>query len=535
MGGVKDAIVTEILVKAGERVEKDASLLTLEGDKATMEVPAPKAGTIKEIKFKVGDKLSEGDEIFVVELDSSSHAESLKTAEPAKAASIVQTAAQITEPVHPSTGAVQDKIMRVPDLGGAKTAIVVEILVKPGDSVTQGDSIVTLEGDKATMEIPSAETGTVKQIKVKVGDALSEGHELMIVEVSSPLDSAAKSQVDRASAVVKTPPSAEVVASVAALVQEPASSTAASPSESNHDTHAGPGVRRFARELGVDLSKVVGQGRKGRILLEDVQAYVKSVMKQSNTAGASSASWAPPAAPQIDFSRFGDIEIQPLIKIKRLTGQNTHRSWITVPHVTQFDEADITELEAFREAAKKEAEQQGYKLTPLIFIMKAVVAALKKYPSFNASLSANGEDLILKKYYHIGVAVDTPNGLVVPVIRDVNQKGLSELAVELAQISKKAREKGLSMNEMQGSCFTISSLGGIGGTAFTPIVNAPDVAILGVSKAQMKPVYQQNNFVPRLMLPLSLSYDHRVIDGAEAARFITYLSSMLSDIRRLLI
>lgn len=431
------------------------------------------------------------------------------------------------------------EIIKVPDLGGAQTVDVIEILVTPGDTIEKEDSLVTLEGDKASMEIPAPLSGTVKEIQIKLGDKVSEGSAILTLETAA-------SEISKETAESNTETPAEEppkpVAATPQAVSEQAKppetavtseTSVAAPSSSGEAVHAGPAVRRLAREFGVDLNRVTGSGEKQRILKEDVQKFVKSALAGGGASSGNGLAVAP--APVIDFSQFGETELKPLSKIKRLTGVNTHRSWVTVPHVTQFDEADITELEAFRKHKKAEAEKQGYKLTPLVFIMKALVKALQHFPSFNASLDPTGEQLILKKYYNIGVAVDTPNGLVVPVIRDVDQKGLFELSKELRDISTKAREKGLMPNEMSGGCMTISSLGGISGTAFTPIVNTPEVAILGVSKSQMKPVYQNGEFVPRLILPLSLSYDHRVIDGAEAARFSGYLSQLLSDIREVLL
>lgn len=426
------------------------------------------------------------------------------------------------------------KEVKIPDIGGATDVDVIEVFVKPGDKVNKEQSLITLEGDKATMEIPSPYAGTVENVKIKVGDKVSEGALILTMQVD---ETAATTEKTAAPTPTAAPapsrpeaekPAPEKPAPVAAAPTPP--SAVLTEAKSFADVHAGPAVRQMARELGVDLPRVRGTGPKGRILKEDVQAFVKAELQKAKSGGL-----GVPPAPIIDFSKFGEIETKPLNKIKRLTGVNVHRSWITVPHVTQFDEADITEMEAFRQIQKEAAEKEGVKLTPLVFLMKAVVNALKEFPIFNASLDASGENLIYKKYYHIGIAVDTPNGLVVPVIRNVDCKNMLELAKELADISKKAREKGLTIAEMSGSCFTISSLGGIGGTAFTPIVNTPDVAILGVSRSSMKPVYKDGQFVPRLILPLSLSYDHRVIDGADGARFIVYLSKHLAEIKTLLL
>jgi pyruvate dehydrogenase E2 component (dihydrolipoamide acetyltransferase) len=425
------------------------------------------------------------------------------------------------------------KTIEIPDIGGAENVDVIEVLVKPGDKIQKESSLITLESEKASMEVPSPYAGTVKEVKVKVGDKVSQGSAIVSVDVAEegkaePAAIAKKEAKEEPKKVEEKPVEKKEAAPAAVTKPQAPPITKATASA---EVYAGPAARRLARELGVELSAVPGSGPKNRVMKDDIKAYVKAELaKPKGTAG-----FVMPAAPQVDFAKFGSIEIQPLNKIKKLTGINVHRSWITVPHVTQFGEADITELEAFREQQKAAVEKRGVKLTPLVFIMKAVVAALKAMPQFNSSLDASGENLILKKYYHLGVAVDTPNGLVVPVVRDVDKKGVFELAKELAEISKKAREKGLSLNEMQGSCFTISSLGGIGGTAFTPIVNTPDVAILGVSKSSIKPIYQNGAFMPRLMLPLSLSYDHRVIDGADGARFMVHLTEWLTDIRTLLL
>lgn len=407
-----------------------------------------------------------------------------------------------------------------PDLGGAAEVTVIEILVKVGDTIAADTAIVTLESDKATMEVPSSDAGVVKEIKVAVGDTIASGSVLLVLEAAGAAAKVeTKSEVPaKTAAPAPAPVKAAPVAASAAAVQP------------EGDVHAGPGVRRLASELGLNLALVAGSGPKKRVLKEDVLGFYKNQILQSSGGGM-----AFPAAPAIDFSKFGPIDTKALSRIKKISGKNLQRNWATIPHVTQFAEADITELEAFRQAQKGELEKQKIKLTPLVFIMKAVVKALKEFPNFNSSLDASGENLIMKNYFHLGVAVDTPDGLVVPVIRDVDKKGVMELAKELAQISEKARNKQLLPGDMQGGCFSISSLGGIGGTAFTPIINAPEVAILGVSKTAYKPVYQDGAFVPRLMLPLSLSYDHRVVDGADGARFIVHLTNMLSDIRNLLL
>ncbi|HUL41800.1 MAG TPA: dihydrolipoyllysine-residue acetyltransferase [Burkholderiales bacterium] len=432
------------------------------------------------------------------------------------------------------------KEVLVPDIGDFKNVPIIEVLVKPGDVVKQEDPLLTLESDKATMDIPSPYSGVVKTLKIKVGDKVSEGAALLSIELGANAAAAAPVKIaeTKATPASSTSVSTEQDKIVAApakaehrdLGPQPPPRLPATP-EGPQLAHASPSVRRFARELGVDLSGITGSAPKNRILKEDVQAYVKGELARPRPG----AGFTLPEMPQVDFAKFGAVESVPLSRIKKLAGANLLRNWVSIPHVTQHDQADITDLEAFRKSSSAETEKQGFKLTMLSFLIKACVTALKAHAEFNASLDKSGENLILKKYYHIGVAVDTPEGLVVPVIRDCDRKGVFDLARELADVSRRARDKKLSSAEMQGGCFSISSLGGIGGTAFTPIINAPEVAILGVSKAQIKPVYKDAQFVPRLMLPLALSYDHRVIDGAAAARFTTYLCSVLSDIRRLLL
>jgi len=450
-------------------------------------------------------------------------------------------------------GAIKEVL--VPDIGDFKNVDVIEILVKPGDTVAKEQSLVTLESDKATMEIPSPDAGVVKEIRVKVGDKISEGSPIVVLEAGeaaarppapvepapapAPAPSARAASAPVAAAERPEPPM-EAVLEALSQARSVSAPVPAGPGPENGSfkPHASPSVRKFARELGVDLARVSGSGPKGRILQNDVQAFVKGVMGQAPAPAAGPAAggalpFALPEWPKVDFAKFGPVETRPLSRIKRISGANLHRNWISIPHITQFDEADITDLEAFRKGASGESEKQGFKLTLLAFLLKASVTALRQHPEFNASL--DGETLVVKKYYHIGVAVDTPDGLVVPVIRDVDRKGVFDLARELAEVSKLARDKKLKPGDMQGGTFSISSLGGIGGTAFTPIINAPEVAILGVSRSTMRPVFKDGQFVPRLMLPLSLSYDHRVIDGALAARFTSYLSSVLSDIRRSLL
>ncbi|MFK5912892.1 MAG: dihydrolipoyllysine-residue acetyltransferase [Woeseiaceae bacterium] len=427
--------------------------------------------------------------------------------------------------------------VKVPDIGDFDEVEIIEVLVAVGDQVAEEDSLITVETDKATMEIPSSHSGTVKEIKVKVGDTISQGGLVVVIESSGAVAAEVKEEAPTPAAepvAVKEAPK-PAPAALPAVESKPSPTANINP-VSFKNAHASPAIRKFARDLGVDLSKVSGSGRSSRIVKEDVQAFVKNVM---STGGGSvkggGAALGVEAMPYIDFSKFGEIETKPLSKINKLTGKFLHRNWVTIPHVTQFDEADITSLEAFRKQSNKEYEKEGVKFTLLSFIMKAVAAGLKKYPRFNSSLDATGENLIMKNYFHVGVAVDTPDGLVVPVIRDVDKKSIVDISIELRELSIKARDKKLKPSDMQGGCMSISSLGGIGGTKFTPIVNAPEVAILGVSKAEMKPVWNGSEFEPKLMCPFSLSYDHRVVDGAEGARFVTYIGLLLADARRLLL
>ncbi|OGT35462.1 MAG: dihydrolipoyllysine-residue acetyltransferase [Gammaproteobacteria bacterium RIFCSPHIGHO2_12_FULL_37_14] len=431
------------------------------------------------------------------------------------------------------------KNILTPDLGGVSDVTVIEILVKPGDTIEKDTTIVTLESDKATLEVPSTDAGKVKEIKVKVGDKVSTDSTLLILEATATEQVTTKEtpspppKESQRSEKISTTSTIEEPIKTSFQQEEPRSQPILTGTlETNNDVHAGPGVRRLARELGVNLALVLGTGPKQRIVKEDVQVFVKTQLGQMQ-GGTTLAPFS--SLPTIDFSKFGQVDVQALSRIKKISGKNLQRNWMMIPHVTQFGEADITSLEEFRQSQKADLEKQRVKLTPLVFVMKAAVASLKAFPHFNASLDNSGEHLVMKKYFHIGVAVDTPDGLVVPVVRDVDKKGLLELAKELAQLSEKARNKQLTPGEMQGGCFSISSLGGIGGTAFTPIINYPEVAILGVSKASYKPVYEEGTFVPHLMLPLSLSYDHRVIDGADGARFMNHITNMLSDIRNLLL
>ncbi|MFC3912685.1 pyruvate dehydrogenase complex dihydrolipoyllysine-residue acetyltransferase [Pseudaeromonas sharmana] len=515
--GGDEVAVTEILVKVGDTVSADQSLLTVEGDKASMEVPAPFAGVVREIKVATGDKVSTGSLIMVFEVAGAAPAVAVAAA-PAPAVAVAASAEQQ---------------VNVPDIGGDEVAVT-EILVKVGDTVSADQSLLTVEGDKASMEVPAPFAGVVKAIQVQVGDKVATGSAIMLFEVAG----AAPAPVAVAPAAVAAvaAPAAVATPAPAAKVEEKGDFVA-----NEAYVHASPAVRRLAREFGVNLAKVKGSGRKGRIQKEDVQAYVKDAIKRAESAPAAGAAGGAGLGvlpwPKIDFAKFGAVEEVELTRIQKISGPNLHRNWVMIPHVTQFDETDITDLEAFRKEQNVIADKQqlGFKITPLVFILKAAAKALEAHPRFCSSLSEDGSKLIMKKYIHIGVAVDTPNGLVVPVVRDVNKKGIYELSQDLAEISKKARAGKLTASDMQGGCFTISSLGGIGGTSFTPIVNAPEVAILGVSKSDFKPQWNGKEFVPRLMLPLALSYDHRVIDGADGARFITTLSGALADIRRLVL
>jgi len=549
IGDFHDVEIIEILVKPGDRVEAEDPLITLESDKASMEIPSPQAGVVGEIRVALGDKLNQGD--LILTLQSAGTEAAPAEAEPVvQAAELVEDAPSALPPPAPEaapaaspTPAATTEVreVRLPDIGDFHDVELIELLVSVGDRVEAEQSLLTLESDKATMEIPAPFAGQVKSLAVKLGDKLNEGDLIGTIETAG----AAPVEATAAAAAAPTP-SVEEVTVEAAEVARPAGEkeqlrrpVAARPSDAPRSrAHASPGVRRFARELGVDLHYVAGSGPKGRIVKEDIQAFVKRALAEGAPAAAPAAGGGAlqlPGVPAVDFAKFGEIEEQALGRIKKLSGAHLHRSWLNVPHVTQFDEADITELEAFRKARKDEAAKAEVKLTFMPFLMKAVCKALAVYPQFNSSLSTDGEKLILKKYMHIGVAVDTPNGLVVPVIRDVDKKGVFDLARDLGEMSAKARAGKLAPADMQGGCISISSLGGIGGTQFTPIVNAPEVAILGISRAEMRPKWDGTAFAPRLMMPFSLSYDHRVIDGAEGVRFTTYLGELLGDIRRLLL
>ncbi|WP_274370593.1 pyruvate dehydrogenase complex dihydrolipoyllysine-residue acetyltransferase [Morganella morganii] len=515
--GGDEVDVTEIMVSVGDTVTEEQSLITVEGDKASMEVPSPMAGVVKEIKVAVGDKVSTGSLIMVFEV--------------AGAAPAAQPAAAAPAPAAAAPAVAADKEIHVPDIGGDEVDVT-EIMVSVGDTVTEEQSLITVEGDKASMEVPSPMAGKVKEIKVAVGDKVKTGSLIMVFEVAGAAPAPAAQPAAAA-------PAAAAPASAPAAKAAPAAAPAAGNDFVENDAyvHASPVIRRLAREFGVNLAKVKGTGRKGRILREDVQAYVKDAVKRAEAAPAAAGGGLPGMLPwpKVDFSKFGEVEEVELSRIQKLSGANLSRNWVMIPHVTLMDEADITDVEEFRKQQNKEAEkkQLGVKITPLVFVMKAAAKALVDMPRFNSSITEDAQRLILKKYVNIGIAVDTPNGLVVPVIKDVNKKGILELSYELAEISKKARNGKLTSSDMQGGCFTISSLGGIGTTGFAPIVNAPEVAIMGLSRSSMKPVWDGKQFVPRLILPMSLSFDHRVIDGADGARFITLINQYMSDLRRL--
>lgn len=522
IGGSKEVDVIEIMVKPGDTVTIDMPLVTLESDKASMEIPASAEGVVDKILLSIGQKVSEGDVILTLKTDAAAQAVKSNVGDKNPESAAMKAPIETTTVSAPKANSTT-VIIPVPDIGGAKGVDVIEIMVSVGDTIVKDSSIVTLEGDKATMEIPSPVAGLVEKVLIKVGDKVEQGVALLEVKTQSESATSAPKVAEVES------PATEPVKSLAANTAERSVSVAAP----SGNFAAGPAVRRIAREFGIPLAEVPGSGRKNRISLEDVKRFVQQRLAMpSRTSGSGMGL---PEAPVIDFAQFGPIETKALNKIKRLTGQNLHRSWLHVPHVTQFDEADITELESFRKEIAAQAKPEDAKITMLAFVCKAVSRVLQEFPSFNASLDSSGENLILKQYVHIGIAVDTPNGLVVPVIRNVDKKNIGELAKDMQELSLKARNKSLTPQDMSGGCFTISSLGGIGGTAFTPIVNFPEVAILGLSRSEMKPKYQNGAFVPRLMLPLSLSYDHRVIDGAEAARFTQRLAGLLTDMRKMIL
>lgn len=530
IGGAEGIDVIEVCVAVGDSVDEGDSILVLESDKASMEVPSPASGTVTSIRVKEGDKVSEGDSVLVlVSVDA--------VASPASSVSPACSSVSVVESVNPvetiSAPASKTLDVTVPDIGGSAVDVI-EISVRVGDVVEDGDTLIVLESDKASMEIPSPKAGKVLSISIQEGDKVSQDNPILVLEVSGGAEEASTPSTS-VSAPTSPPPqqSAAKAASQASPEKSTASESAAKGSGS--DVYAGPAVRKLARQLGVNLSEVKAAGPRGRISKDDVKAFVKTRLqkKPENLAAALSSGVGIPQVPEVDFAKFGEVEVEKMSKLSKMIAANMTRNWLNVPHVTQFDDADVTDLEEFRSSMKKEAEKTGVKLTPLPFLLKACAMALNQEPSFNVSLHADGEHIVRKKHVHIGIAVATPTGLVVPVIRDVDKKGLLQLAEESSILAKKARDGKLLPKDMQGGCFTISSLGAIGGTGFTPIVNCPEVAILGVSKSTIKPFWDGEAFIPRQMLPLSLSYDHRAVNGADAGRFFTYLTTLLADVRRL--
>lgn len=526
IGGAEGVEVIEISVKVGDVLAEGDSIVVLETDKASMEIPADVAGKVVAIKVNLGDKVSQGDLLLEVEAEGATAQEAQPEVSATAAPAAVAPAAQ-------SASATSELTLKVPDIGGAEGVEVIEISVKAGDDVEEGDSIIVLETDKASMEIPAEASGKLLSLAINVGDKVSQGSVIGVLAVQGSAPAAATPAPAASTQSAPAPAPAAAPVSVAS-VSEPEGDDEDEDNSDDSDVYAGPAVRKLARQLGVDLAKVSGSGPRGRLQKDDVRNYVKPIV-QAVQSGGSVGGAGIPKIPAVDFAKFGEIEVVKMSKIKKLTADNMSRNWLNVPHVTQWDDADITDLEEFRKALKAEAEKRGSKLTPMPFIMKACAAALVAEPTFNVSISADGESIVHKKYVNIGMAVDTPNGLVVPVIRNVDKKGLWELADEINAIAKKARDGKLLPADMQGGCFTISSLGAVGGNGFTPIVNAPEVAILGVSRAQVKPVWNGKEFVPRNMLPLSLSYDHRAINGGDAGRFFTYLTGVIADVRRLLL
>lgn len=537
LGDSAEVEVIEILVEVGQTITENESLIVLESDKAAMEIPAPKSGVIKSISIKLGDEVSEGDEILVLEMEGSNAAEA--ESEPAPKAEAPKAAEPKAEPAPakaPESTSASSTIetITVPDLGGDSDVEVIEVHVAVGDKIKVEDALVTLESDKAAMEVPSPKAGVVKSVSIKVGDQVSKGSAIIELEVSGAAASAPEPAAAAKPAAAEPAPAPKTASPAAAKSSAPAAKTAevpvvAAPTDGSN-VYAGPAVRKLARELGVDLAQVGGSGAKSRILKEDIHGFVKARLQAP--AGGSAASMMS-AVPDIDFSQFGSVEEVPMSKLHKLTAVNMQRNWSTVPHVAQFNEADITDLEDFRSQMRAEADKRGVKLTFLPFLLKACAKVLEEYKQFNVSLHSSGEYLIQKHYIHIGVAVATEAGLVVPVIRDVDKKSIWQLAEEVVQMSEKAKSRRLTKDDMQGACFTISSLGALGGTGFTPIVNAPEVAILGVSKTQVKPVYINGALQPRKMLPLTLSYDHRAVNGVDGGMFATYLAELLGDIRKL--
>lgn len=546
IGGFEDVEIIDVLVAPGDAVKPEDPLITLESDKATMDVPAPNAGIVQDLKVHVGDKVSQGVLILTLAESPSDRQQAEPKTEPAPAPEQSPQLAPPSMPQAPTESAGGSAVgleVRVPDIGGFENVPVIEVLVAAGDHVAPEDPLITLESDKATMDVPAPQGGTVTGLHVAVGDEVSQGS--LIVSLAPEVQAAAAV----APAGQEGMPSEKPIPALDAGSAPAAKSAAPAPTQMRvHQPppslpppvekaggalpHASPSVRYLAREFGVELSQVRGSGPKGRILKSDVQAFVKSELSKTGEGGGKVAI---PTMPEIDFSEFGTVDIQDLPRIKKIAGAHLHRAWLTIPHVTHHEEADVTEMEDFRKSLKEDAEKQGVRVTGLLFLMKALVAAMREFPLFNASLTPDGQRLVYKKYFHIGIATDTPRGLLVPVVRDVDKKGIWELAAETGEMSARAREGKLGADELRGGCMSISNLGGIGGTAFTPIVNAPEVAILGISRARMQPIWNGEEFVPRLMMPLDLSYDHRVVDGAEAARFSAFLCEVLGDVRRMLL
>ncbi len=552
IGDFAEVAVIELLVKPGDTVKAEQSLITVESDKASMEIPSSQAGVVKELKVAIGDKVAEGSVVLMLEVAGAAAAPAPAAAPAAPpAAALAASSAPATAATVPAPAASAGPVnVLVPDIGDFDSVAVIEVMVKPGDTIKVEQSLITVESDKASMEIPSSHAGVVKEVKVKVGDKVAKGSLVVVVDAvggsAAPAPAAAPAAASAAApaaATASAPAPAPVVEKAASAVAMPAHEPTA---PKGALPHASPTIRKLARELGVPLEEVKGSGPKGRITHEDVQGFVKGVMSGATQTQAQKAKAPAPAAggasgafpgllawPNVDFAKFGEVERKALGRIKKISGANLHRNWVIIPHVTNHDDCDITDLEAFRVQLNKENEKSGIKVTMLAFMIKAAVAALKKFPEFNASL--DGDTLVLKKYFHIGFAADTPNGLMVPVIKDADKKGVFQISIEMGDLAKKARDGKLSPAEMSGGCFSISSLGGIGGRYFTPIINAPEVSIMGVCKSAIEPKWDGKAFQPRLMLPLSLSWDHRVIDGAAAARFNAFFGSVLTDFRRVLL
>ncbi len=538
IGDFKEIAVIEVLAAVGDIVAAEDSLITLESDKATMDVPSPVAGRVVAVHVAPGALVSCGTHIADIETDADSAADSpektnVKEPEEPQSSTPQKAEENVAETNNSTTTAAATAVKEVltPDIGDFSGVAVIEILVKVGDVVAVEDSLLTLESDKATMDIPSPFAGTIQEIGIGVGDKISQGDFIARIATTESVESPSSSPTPPPKAAADVADSASPASSTTTDAKRaPPLPPVVQTTDNFGKAHASPSVRKFARELGANLQEIKGSGQRGRILKSDVQLHVKAAMQNQNT---SQAGGALPVVPAVDFSKFGEIEVHPLSRIRKLSAANLSRNWLVAPHVTQFAEADITDMDEFRKSLAEETKKEGYRMTPLAFFIRAAVMALKQFPQFNSSLQADGENLAHKKYFNIGVAVDTPGGLVVPVVRDAARKGLTDIARELGELSTRARDGKLKAADMQGGCFTISSLGGIGGSFFTPIINLPEVAIMGVSRSQIRPEWNGKEFVPRLILPLSLSYDHRVIDGAEGARFITYYASLLGDIRRL--